>query len=211
MTIALIEDDEAALESLRLLLEGRGFAVRGYASAEAFLASLPAGQPACVVSDVRLPGLSGLDLQRTLSAQGRDVPVILITGHGDIAMAVTAMQEGALDFVEKPYDAEHLIRSIERALAAGEELKSRDSQRRELMDRLAELSPRQTEVMHLVAQGLSNKQIAARLGISPRTVENYRAWVMERMGATNVAELVRKVLMLEVSDPAGQTPSHKRR
>jgi two-component system response regulator FixJ len=205
MTIALIEDDEAALDSLRLLLEGRGLAVRGFASAEAFLESLAPGhapergqeQCACVVSDVRLPGLSGVDLQRTLKAQGRDVPVILITGHGDIAMAVAAMKEGALDFVEKPYDAEHLIGSIEKALAAGEELKSRDSQRRELMERLAELSPRQTEVMHLVAQGLSNKQIAARLGISPRTVENYRAWVMERMGAANIAELVRKVLLVE--------------
>jgi two-component system response regulator FixJ len=150
-----------------------------------------------VVSDVRLPGLSGLDVQRALKAQGRNVPVILITGHGDIAMAVTTMREGALDFVEKPYDAEYLIRSIAKALAAGEELKSRESQRRELMDRLAELSPRQTEVMHLVAQGLSNKQIAARLSISPRTVEYYRAWVMERMGAANVAELVRKVLMIE--------------
>src|SRR5262245_9880854 len=197
MTIALIEDDEAALESLRLLLEGRGLAVRGFVSAEGFLASLAEKQPACVVSDVRLPGLSGLDLQRTLKAQGRNVPVILITGHGDISMAVMAMKEGALDFVEKPYDVEYLIRSIEKALAAGEQFKSRESQRRELMDRLAELSPRQTEVMHLVAQGLSNKQIALRLGISPRTVENYRAWVMERMGAANVAELVRKVLMIE--------------
>jgi two-component system response regulator FixJ len=197
MTIALIEDDEAALDSLRLLLEGRGLAVRGFASAEALLASLAEEQPACVVSDVRLPGLSGLDLQRTLKVQRRNVPVILITGHGDIAMAVTAMKEGAVDFVEKPYDAEHVIRSIQKALAAGEELKSRESQRRELLDRLAELSPRQTEVMHLVAESLSNKQIAVRLGISPRTVENYRAWVMERMGAANLAELVRKVLMIE--------------
>jgi two-component system, LuxR family, response regulator FixJ len=199
MTIALIEDDEAALDSLRLLLEGRGFNVRGFVSAEAFLASLADEQPACVVSDVRLPGLSGLDLQRALKAQGLAVPVILITGHGDIAMAVTAMKEGALDFVEKPYDAEYLIRSIEKALASSEELRSSEGQRRELMDRLAELSPRQKEVMHLVAQGLSNKQIAQQLGISPRTVENYRAWVMERMGAANVAELVRKVIMLEQS------------
>jgi two-component system, LuxR family, response regulator FixJ len=197
MTIALIEDDEAALDSLRLLLESRGLAVRGFASAEAFLATLAEEKPACVICDVRLPGLSGLDLQRLVRGKGWDVPVILITGHGDIAMAVTAMREGALDFVEKPYDAERLIDSIEKARVAGEERKSRESQRRELMDRLAELSPRQTEVMHLVAQGLSNKQIAMRLGISPRTVENYRAWVMERMGAANVAELVRKVLMIE--------------
>ena len=106
MTIALIEDDEAALESLRLLLEGRGLRVCGFASAEAFLAGLNEDQPECVVSDVRLPGLSGLDLQRALKAQGSDVPIILITGHGDIAMAVTAMKEGAFDFVEKPYNAE---------------------------------------------------------------------------------------------------------
>jgi two-component system response regulator FixJ len=196
MIIALIEDDAAALDSLRLLLETRGLAARGFTSAEAFLASLAEERPACIVSDVRLPGLSGLDLQRALKTQGKDVPVILITGHGDIAMAVTAMREGAFDFVEKPYDADYLIGSIEKALAAGQELKSRESQRAELMERVEELSPRQKEVMHLVAEGLSNKQIAAQLGISPRTVENYRAWVMERMGAANVADLVRKVLLI---------------
>jgi two-component system, LuxR family, response regulator FixJ len=197
MTIALIEDDEAALESLRLLLQSRGMSVCGFASAEAFLASLREGLPQCVVSDVRLPGLSGVDLQRALKRQGNDVPVILITGHGDIAMAVTAMKEGAFDFVEKPYDAEYLIANIERALAAGQELRSKETQRQELMERLAELSPRQKEVMYLVAEGLSNKEIALRLSISPRTVENYRAWVMERMGAANLAGLVRKVLIIE--------------
>jgi two-component system response regulator FixJ len=152
MIIALIEDDAAALDSLRLLLESRGLAVRGFTSAEAFLASLAEDRPACVVSDVRLPGLSGLDLQRALKAQGRDASVILITGHGDIAMAVTAMREGAFDFVEKPYDADYLIGSIEKALAAGHELQSRESQRVELMERVEELSPRQKEVMHLVAE-----------------------------------------------------------
>jgi two-component system response regulator FixJ len=196
MTIALIEDDEAALESLRLLLESRGLNVHAFASAEAFLASLQEVKPECVVSDVRLPGLSGLDLQRTLKGHGYNAPVILITGHGDIAMAVAAMKEGAFDFVEKPYDAEHLIAGMERALAAGAELRSKENQRHELMERVAELSPRQKEVMHLVADGLSNKEIAHRLGISPRTVENYRAWVMERMGASNLADLVRKVLIV---------------
>lgn len=197
MTIALIEDDEAALDSLRLLLEDQGMTVRGFASAEAFLASLDRGKPECVVSDVRMPRMSGLDLQRELKAQGSDVPVILITGHGDIAMAVSAMKEGAFDFIEKPYDAEYLIASIGKALAAEQELRSKESQRLELLERIAELSPRQKEVMKLVAEGLSNKQIALRLGISPRTVENYRAWVMERMDASNVAELVRKVLIVE--------------
>lgn len=197
MTIALIEDDEASLDSLRLLLEGRGMTVRGYASAEGLFASLDGCKPACIVSDVRMSGMSGLDLQRALRAQGKDVPVILITGHGDISMAVTAMKEGAFDFIEKPYDAEYLIARIETALAAEQELRSKESQRLELLERLAGLSPRQKEVMKLVAEGLSNKEIALRLGISPRTVENYRAWVMERMGANNVVELVRKVLLME--------------
>jgi two-component system response regulator FixJ len=198
MTVTLIEDDEAALDSLRLLLESRGLSVRAFATAEAFLASLRGEPPSsCIVSDVRLPGMSGLDLQRTLKARGEEVPVILITGHGDIAMAVTAMKEGAVDFVEKPYDAERLIAGIEQALAAGEQQRCKDALRAELLERLAELSPRQNEVMRLVAEGLSNKQIALRLGISPRTVENYRAWVMERMGAANIAELVRKVLIIE--------------
>ena len=175
MTIALIEDDEAALDSLRLLLEGRGMTVRCFDSAEAFLDSLDNATPACVVSDVRMPGMSGLDLQRTLKARGKDVPVILITGHGDIAMAVTAMKEGAFDFIEKPYDADHLIASIEKALAAEQKLRSKEGQRLELLARIAELSPRQKEVMDLVAEGLSNKQIALQLGISPgplRTIEH---------------------------------------
>lgn len=197
MTIALIEDDDAVLDSLRLLLESNGMAVRCFNSAEAFLGSLEGNTPACIVSDVRMPGVSGLDLQRALSAQGSKVPVILITGHGDIAMAVTAMKEGAFDFIEKPYNAEQLIASIESALAAEQKHRSLEGERLDMRQRIAELSPRQRQVMDLVAQGLSSKQIALRLDISPRTVENYRAWVMERMGASNVAELVRKVLVIE--------------
>jgi len=203
MTIALIEDDDAVLDSLRLLLESRGMAVRCFNSAEAFLGSLERNTPACIVSDVRMPGVSGLDLQRALRAQGSKVPVILITGHGDISMAVTAMKEGAFDFIEKPYNAEQLIASIETALAAEQTLRSLEGKKLEMRQRIAELSPRQRQVMDLVAQGLSSKQIALRLGISPRTVENYRAWVMERMGAGNVADLVRKVLLIE----GGKWPS----
>ena len=196
MTVALIEDDEAVLHSLQLLLERRGIAVRCFPSAELFLASLPVDVPACVVTDVRMPGLSGLDLQRELKRLGVGVPVILITGHGDIAMAVTAIKDGAADFIEKPFDDERLVQSLAQAMAAERELRSEAAERSELAARVAELSPRQREVMYLVAEGLSNKQIALQLGISPRTVENYRAWAMERMGASNLADLVRKVLIL---------------
>jgi two-component system response regulator FixJ len=197
MTVALIEDDEAVLHSLQLLLERRGIAVRCFRSAESFLASLPADAPDCVVTDVRMPGLSGLDLQRELKRRGVGVPVILITGHGDIAMAVTALKDGAADFIEKPFDDDRLVESLTKAMATERELRSTAAERSDLAARVAELSPRQREVMHLVAEGLSNKQIALRLGISPRTVENYRAWAMERMGASNLADLVRKVLILE--------------
>lgn len=197
MTVALIEDDEAVLDSLRLLLEGHGMAVQCFGSAEKFLAARAHSASTCIVSDVRMPGMTGLDLQRELKARSSSVPVILITGHGDIAMAVSAMREGAFDFIEKPYDAQRLIASIEKALAADQKFRSSQSQKAELTARMAELSPRQREVMQLVADGLSSKQIAQRLGISSRTVENYRAWAMERMGAANVAELVRKVLLVQ--------------
>jgi two-component system response regulator FixJ len=199
MTIALIEDDEAVLDSLRMLLQDRGFSVWAFSSAEAFLANPQVKSATCVVSDVRLPGMTGVDLQRLLAAKGIATPFILITGHGDIAMAVTAMREGAIDFIEKPYDADRLIASIERALATREKIKNDESEKVLLTQRVAELPPRQREVMDLVAAGLSSKQIAARLGISHRTVENYRAWIMERMDAGNVADLVRKVLILDAA------------
>lgn len=195
MTIALVEDDEAVLHSLQLLLEGCGMDVRCFTSAEAFLADPEARRSTCVISDVRLPGQSGLDLQAAMTKQSISAPLILITGHGDIAMAVAAMRAGASDFLEKPYDADQLIASIERALTTDRRERALEEEKAAFNERIAELSPRQRQVMDLVALGRSNKQIAAELGISPRTVENYRAWVMERMGAGSVAELVRKVLI----------------
>ena len=197
MTIALIDDDEAVLHSLRLLLESRGFEVRSFASAEEFLKSVGTTMPACVVTDVRMPNVSGLELQIALKKRDSSVPVILITGHGEIAMAVDAIKQGAFDFLEKPFDEERLIRSISNALEASRKLRDERDQRADLDARVAELSPRQREVMLLVAEGLSNKEIALRLDISPRTVENYRAWVMEKMGARGLAELVRMVMLLD--------------
>lgn len=197
MSIALIEDDEAILRSLSLLLEGRGLAVRCYGSAEAFLQAFGDGLPACVVSDIRMPGMSGMQLQQELRKRGVAVPVILITGHGDIAMAVQAIKHGAFDFIEKPFDDEQLVASIQQAIES--ERRNRDSQneRAVLEARMSDLSPRQVEVMWLVAEGRSNKEIALKLAISPRTVENYRAWVMEKMGASNLAELVRMAIVVK--------------
>jgi two-component system response regulator FixJ len=196
MAIALIEDDEAVLRSLSLLLESKGIAVRAYASAESFLADAEAGPPQCVVTDIRMPGMSGLELQRVLKMRDAAVPIILITGHGDIAMAVQAIKQGAFDFIEKPFDDERLAASITEAIDSGQRARVEQSERELLAARVGELSPRQVEVMHLVADGFSNKEIAIKLDISPRTVENYRAWVMEKMGAVNLADLVRKVIAL---------------
>jgi|SRR5262245_4161907 len=198
MTIALIDDDEAVLDSLRLLLEGRSMTVEGFGCVEEFLASGTLKCVSCIVSDVRLPGLSGLDLQRKLNEQAQSAPLILITGHGDVPMAVSAIKAGAFDFVEKPYDADRLIARIDEASAVAQEIRVKHGQKAEILTRIAEMPRRQREVMELVTEGLSNKQIAIRLGISPRTVENYRAWVMERLGATNLADLVRKVLTAQL-------------
>jgi two-component system response regulator FixJ len=197
MTIALIEDDEAILHSLSMLLESRGIRVHPYSSAESFLKAVASDRPQCVVSDIRMPGMSGMALQQQLKKLDAAVPVILITGHGDIAMAVQAIKQGAFDFVEKPFDDERLIASISQAIESGHRLRIEQSERAALEARVAELSPRQIEVMHLVAEGFSNKEIAYKLDISPRTVENYRAWVMEKMGAGNLADLVRKVIALK--------------
>ena len=196
MTIALIDDDEAILHSLTMLLERRGLKVRRYLSAENFLDDRAGEPPACIVSDIRMPGLSGLALQQELQKRDSAVPLIFITGHGDIAMAVKAIKDGAFDFIEKPFDETRLVASIGAAIESGARQRTRQGEIAELKMRAAELSPRQLEVMQLVADGLSNKEIAIRLDISPRTVENYRAWVMEKMGAHNLADLVRKALTL---------------
>jgi len=201
--IALIDDDEAVLDSLRMILANRGVRADCFSSAEAFLASNDAA-PACIVSDVRMPGMSGLELQNELRARATMTPLILITGHGDIAMAVRAIKAGAFEFIEKPFDNEVLLDAISRAVANRNREHTHQERIADWAARVRELSPRQHQVMELVAQGLSNKEIALHLTLSPRTIENYRAWVMEKMGARNLADLVRIVVVLQASgtDPA---------
>jgi two-component system response regulator FixJ len=196
MIVALIDDDTAVLDSLRMLLTNRGMKVECFSSAEDFLARADVPSLACIVADVRMPGRSGLELQGELQTRACPAPLILMTGHGDIAMAVRAIKAGAFDFIEKPFDNEALIEAIHRAMANRAREQAQQDNIADWTARARELSLRQRQVMELVAQGLSNKEIAIELGLSPRTVENYRAWVMEKMGAKNLAELVRMVVLL---------------
>ncbi len=199
-SVALIDDDDAVLDALRMALSNRGMEAECFSSAEAFLPRAKE-QRACIVSDVRMPGLSGLELQTTLRERAIATPLILITGHGDIAMAVQAIKAGAFEFLEKPFDHEVLLEAIRRAIEGRVRQEAEQGRVADWTVRARELSLRQRQVMVLVAQGLSNKEIALELELSPRTVENYRAWVMEKMGAKNLAELVRTVVELERRQP----------
>ncbi len=199
MKIAIIDDDFAVLDSLGQLLAGAGLDVCPFRSAEEFMSAAVEKDMSCVVSDVRLPDMNGIELHNELAQRFPSLPVILITGHGDISMAVAAVKNGALDFIEKPFSDERIVASIRNAVDVGTRKKVDADLKAEFLSRVAELSPRQKQVMDLLVQGLSNKEIALQLGLSTRTVENYRAWVMERMRTRNLAELVRLATWLDGS------------
>ena len=189
--IALIDDDEAVLDSLSLYFQSQKIAATGFPAAAAFLAALAQGDRFdCIVSDVRMPGMSGLDLVRELRSRKAGAPIVLITGHGDVDMAVAAIKVGAADFIEKPFDESRLLASVRDAIADSERQENAGEQT-ELPAKFESLTARQRQVMELAVAGLSNKEIGAQLKISPKTVENHRAWVMERIGARNIADLVR--------------------
>jgi two-component system response regulator FixJ len=195
--VALIDDDEAILDSVQLYLQRRGFDVTGFTTAKSFLTALDTGAEfQCVVTDVRMPGMSGLDLQRILSQRVSALPLVIITGHGDIDMAVSAIKAGAFDFIEKPIDDRRLAASIGDAVESGRDQLEHEREMAELTKRYTELSERQRQVVDLAIDGLSNKEIGARLGISPRTVEHYRESAMERMQADRFARLIQMVMRL---------------
>jgi two-component system response regulator FixJ len=198
--LALIDDDSAVLDSLKLYFASKQIDVVCFAQAKEFLTATAARRRFdCIVSDVRMPGMSGLDLVAHLKAAGVATPIVLITGHGDIDMAVAAIKSGAFDFIEKPFDEARLLASVRSATGAESLRDGGNAELETLRARFDTLSDRQRQVMELAVGGLSNKEIGAQLNISPKTVENHRAWVMERIGARNVAELVRLAMKLEQS------------
>jgi FixJ family two-component response regulator len=195
MHVALIDDDDAVLDSLRLYLERNGITTSCFTTADAFLQARHGWRELdCVVADVRMPGTSGLDLVTRIANEV--FPIILITGHGDIDMAVSAIKHGAFDFIEKPFDETRLLESVKNAIRHGKRRLDEFTELSELRTRFEALTDRQREVMALAATGLSNKEIGNKLGISARTVEIHRAWMMEKMGARNLAELVRMDMRL---------------
>jgi RNA polymerase sigma factor (sigma-70 family) len=197
-TVFVVDDDEAVRSSLRLLLKSVGLPAVMYATAQEFLATYEPEHPGCIVLDVRMPGLSGLELQEQLNVRGAIIPVIFITGHGDIPMAVEAMQHGAFDFLQKPFRDQDLLDRIQKAMARDRQNRADLRERDRIRERLESLTPREREVLQLVTHGKANKVMAAELGVSQRTVEIHRARVMEKMGATSLAQLVRMAMDLGI-------------
>lgn len=193
--VHVIDDDAGVRDSLAFLLATAGLAVRTHESAVAFLKALPEAEDGCVVTDVRMPEIDGIELQRRLRAQGSTLPVVVMTGHGDIALAVAAMKAGAMDFIEKPFDDEALLAAVRVALTRRRNEREREAHAEEVRSRLRSLSERERQVLDGLVAGKPNKIIAYDLGISARTVEIYRANVMSKMGADSLSALVRMALL----------------
>lgn len=190
-SVFVVDDDPSVRRSLTRVLAAAGYTVETFASADDFMARGPSARPCCMVLDVSMPGLTGLHLQKALVGAARPIPIVFITGHGDIAMGVDAMKAGAVDFLTKPFAAATLVEAVERAVA--KDVRDRDEEERiaEVLARVRRLTPRETEVFALVATGMLNKQIADKLGVGLKTVKVHRARVMEKMQAGSVADLVR--------------------
>ncbi len=196
-TVFIIDDDQDVREALQLLMESVGLQVESFNSAQEYLDQFDPQRPGCLVLDVRMPGMSGLDLQARLSAEQLHPPIIIITGHGDIPMAVRAVQAGAIGFLEKPCNDQVLLDSVHRALEQDSRQRGEASRIADIKRRQEQLTPRELEVMEQVVKGKRNKVIAADLGVSQSTVEVHRSRVMEKMGAQSLSDLMRMVIALE--------------
>jgi FixJ family two-component response regulator len=200
--IHVVDDDEAMRDSLVWLLDGDRYSVRTYATGEDFLERLEVAAPSCVILDIRMPGMSGVEVHEHLGRRGITTPVVFVTGHGDVPMAVEAIKRGAFDFIEKPFNEAKLTGIIERALELDAQNAGQSAAVSEVAARLAKLSPREREVLDLVVAGKMNKTIADVMNISIKTVEAHRAKVMEKMGARSLAELVQAVIKAGVKLPS---------
>jgi len=192
--VYIVDDDEAVRSSLRMLMRSVGLQAQALGSAREFLDAYDRRQSGCLVLDVRMPQMSGLELQQQLNQRGATIPVIFISGHGDVPMAVEAMQHGAFDFLQKPFRDQELLDRVQRALTLDAQSRATSAADAQVRERLKSLTPRELQVMRLVTLGKANKVVGAELGVSQRTVEIHRAHVMEKMQARSLAELVRMVL-----------------
>ncbi len=196
-TVYVVEDDEAVRDSLELLLKSDSKPVKTYESANAFLKDYSDKMAGCIVLDIRMPGMDGMELQKKLNDKHSILPIIFVTGHGDVPMAVDAMKEGAVDFIQKPYREEALLEKIEAALEQDREQRKSLDERQEIVRRIKSLTPREREIMDRMIAGQANKVIAIELEISQRTVEIHRSRVMHKMGTHSLAHLVRMVLSVK--------------
>lgn len=196
-TVFIVDDDEVVRESLSWLISSIGLNVETFASAQAFLNSYEHGRPGCLLADVRMPGMSGLELQKHLASQAICLPVVVVTGHGDVQMAVRAMKDGAFDFIEKPFNDQVMLDLVNRAVNECERRRNAQMDRLEVQARIDLLTPRERQVMDMIIAGNTNKQIAYSLDISDKTVEAHRAKVMEKLQATSLAELIRKNMIIK--------------
>ena len=205
-TVFVVDDDKSVRDFLRALIESVGIRVETYSTANEFLEGYDSAKPGCLLVDVRLPGMSGIDLQQRLKAMKIMIPVILITGFGDVEMAVDAMKRGAFDFFEKPFDSQTVLNRVREAIALEVKNREEHARRAVVMERSKRLTPREREVMNMVVNGLANKAVAAQLRVSQKTVEAHRASAMHKMEASSLPELVRFAEIVTDSNETG-TPS----
>jgi len=192
--IYIVDDNDDICETLELLFESVDLGAKSFGSAGEFLDAYPMGQPGCLIADVRMPGMSGLELQEEMVKRSIDLPVIIITGYGDVEMAVNAMKAGAADFIEKPYKEQELLDRVHKAINQNAEKRQESNEKQKAREGLAQLTPRERQVLDFVVDGEPNKRIAYHLGLSEKTIEFHRANIMKKLEATSLAELIRKTM-----------------